>query len=180
MLHVLALPGSLRRASFNRLLLAAAARSAPAGMTVSLFADLGSIPLFSEDLEEPALLPAAVGQLRREVESADGVLVAGVLKNAVDWLSRRDEVLAEKPVAVIGASTGPWGTRLAQSALRQVLHATGSLVLPAPALYARDAALLFDQDGQLVDEPTRQALETLLARFAHWIERTGPADRSPT
>jgi chromate reductase len=186
-IHILALPGSLRRGSYNRLLLAAAAGLAPAATTVRLFADLASIPLFDEDLEgEEAALPDAVVRLRRAVDSADGVLIAtpeynqsipGVLKNAVDWLSRSGEVLAEKPVAVVGASTGPWGTRLAQSALRQVLHATGSLVLPGAALYARDAAHLFDGDGRLVDPATREALANVLARFADWIHRAGsPAD----
>jgi chromate reductase, NAD(P)H dehydrogenase (quinone) len=184
-IHVLALPGSLRRGSYNRLLLGAAAELAPPGMTVRLFADLGSIPLFNEDLEAAGTTPPpAVVELRRAVESADGVLVAtpeynqsipGVLKNAVDWLSRSDEVLDGKPVAVIGASTGPWGTRLAQSALRQVLHATGSLVLPGAALFARDAARLFDAGGRLVDQPTRETLALLLARFAGWIDRSRAA-----
>ena len=167
MSHVLALPGSIRRASYNRLLLAAGAGCAPAGMTVSLFEDLSSIPPFSEDLEADEVLPAAVRRLRSEVESAGGLVIAtpeynqsipGVLKNAIDWLSRSEEVLAGKPVAVIGATAGRWGTRLAQAALRQVLHATGSLVMPGPAMYVPDAGRVFDSAGHLVDRPTREAL----------------------
>src|SRR5581483_11429227 len=95
-------------------------------------ADAPALPLFDEDLE-PATLggPDAVRQLRAQVAAGDGLLIAtpeynqslpGVLKNAIDWLSRPwpDEVLAGKPVAVIGASSGRWGARLAQAALRQV------------------------------------------------------------
>ncbi len=177
-MEVLALPGSLRRSSRNRSLLIAAAQCAPAAMTVNLFDDLASVPLFSEDLEGEQYLPAPVRRLRRAVASADGVLIAtpeynqsipGVLKNALDWLSRSDE-LADKPVAVTGATTGPWGTRPAQAAVRHVLHATGSLILPGPALYVRDSERLFDGAGRLVDRPTRDALAELLAAFARWIE----------
>lgn len=176
-MDVLALPGSLRRSSRNRWLLRAAAGCAPAGMTVTLFDDLAAVPLFSEDLEgeQP---PAPVRRLRSAVAAADGVLIAtpeynqsipGGLKNALDWLSRSDE-LEGKPVAVTGATSGPWGTRLAQAAVRHVLHATGSLVLPGPALYLRDAERLFDGDGNLVDGATRDSLADMLAALARWIE----------
>jgi len=183
-MDVLALPGSLRRSSRNRWLLAAAAECAPAAMTVNVFDDLASVPLFSEDLEGEHL-PAPVRRLRSAVASADGLLIAtpeynqsipGGLKNALDWLSRSGE-LAGKPVAVTGATTGPWGTRLAQAAVRQVLHATDSLILPGPALYVRDSAGLFDGAGRLVDRPTRDALADLLAAFARWIAAM-PAPRA--
>jgi len=177
-MDILALPGSLRRSSRNRWLLRAAASCAPAGMTVNLFEDLAAVPLFSEDLEGEPHLPAPVRRLRSAVAAADGVLIAtpeynqsipGGLKNALDWLSRSD-ALEGVPVAVTGATSGPWGTRLAQAAVRHVLHATGSLVLPGPALYVRDAERLFDVDGNLVDGPTRDALAELLAALARWIE----------
>jgi chromate reductase, NAD(P)H dehydrogenase (quinone) len=187
---VLAIAGSLRRASFNRSLLHAAASLAPAGMTVTVEEGLASIPLFDEDLEAvTAGGPESVARLSREVAAADGLLIAtpeynhsipGVLKNAIDWLSRESagEVLAGKPVAVIGASGGPWGTRLAQAALRQVLYATGSAILPAPALFVRDARRLFDDSGTLTDEPTRQRLAAVLAAFARWMDRLAPARAS--
>jgi chromate reductase len=176
---VLALPGSLRGASYNRRLLAAAADLAPAGTTVALFDQLSGVPLFDEDLEG-APPPAAVASLRAAVQSADGLLIAtpeynqsmpGVLKNAIDWLSRDETVLDGKPVAIIGATSGRWGTRLAQAALRQTLSATGSLVMPAPAMHVADAARLFE-GAALTDGPTRQALADLLAAFACWIHRS--------
>lgn len=177
-LRVLALAGSLRRESWNRRLLEAAAECAPAELAVTVDDGLGSIPLFSEDLEAGDG-PEPVRHLRRAVAEADGLLIAtpeynhslpGVLKNAIDWLSRpADPVLAGKPVAVIGVTSGLWGTRLAQSALRQVLYATESAVLPAPAFYLRDAATAFDAAGRLADERAREQLSALLAAFAGWI-----------
>jgi chromate reductase len=107
---------------------------------------IGSLPLFSEDVEranDAGLEP--VIRLREAVAIADGLLIAtpeynwsipGVLKNAIDWLSRSspEAVLTGKPIAIVGASVGPWGTRQAQSVLRHTLAATESFVMPAPTL----------------------------------------------
>jgi len=182
-LTVLALPGSIRAASTNRLLLEAAAASAPPGMTVSVYRDLSSVPLFSEDLE--AALPPPVGRLRDAVASARGLLIStpeynqsipGVLKNAIDWISRSEEILDGKPVAIIGATVGRWGTRLAQSALRQALQATGALILPGPAMFVADAGRLFDGD-RLIDPTVRDQLEAVLAGFERWIRTTAAWSR---
>lgn len=182
-LHVLAIPGSLRRGSFNRLLLATATEVAPTGMTIEILDNVGDLPLFNEDLERgSASGPAPVRILRARVAAADGLLIAtpeynqslsGVLKNAIDWLSRPapEEVLIGKPVAVIGASAGRWGTRLAQAALRQVLTATECVVMPAPALFVREAQNLFDTSGQLTDEQTKASLRAVINAFGMWIER---------
>ena len=186
-LTVLALPGSLRQDSFNRRLLEAAAELAPAGMTLQPCDGLRGLPLFDEDLErETRGGPAPVQQLRAQVASADALLIAtpeynqsfpGVLKNGLDWLSRPApaEVLVGKPVALLGATAGRWGTRLAQAGLRQVLTATEALVLPAPGVYVREAERLFDGSGQLRDEATREQLRELLRAFALWIERVAQA-----
>lgn len=182
--RVLAISGSLRRESFNRRLLQAAIAGAPPGLQLSLDDGLRELPLFDEDIERATEGgPEAVRRLRSAVKAADGLLIAtpeynwsipGVLKNAIDWLSRPgpEEVLVGKPIAIIGASSGRWGTRLAQNALRQVLAATESIVLPAPVLYVRDGAALFDADGALVDQPTREALTRILSSFADWIDVT--------
>ena len=179
--NVLAIPGSLRRRSLNRQLLRAAAECAPPDLEVELYDDLPTIPLFDEDLEQATDGgPPAVQQLRGRVAAADGLLIAtpeynqsipGVLKNAIDWLSRPapNEVLADKPVAVIGASSGRWGTRLAQSTLRHALVATEALVLPKPMLFLRDATTLFDESGGLIHQPTRRQLEAVMASFSSWI-----------
>lgn len=181
--HILALPGSLRRDGCNRRLLRAAAHRAPPGMRIELYEALSEVPLFDEDLEAQAPDgPAGVQRLREAVASADGVLIAtpeynqslpGVLKNAIDWLSRPapGEVLPGKPVAITGATPGRWGTRLAQTALRQTLAAIGAAVMPAPMLFVADAPTLFDADGTLHDPATRDALRTFLDGFANWLER---------
>jgi chromate reductase len=183
---VLAIPGSLRRRSYNRGLVRAAVDCAPDGMSVHVADDLAAIPLFDEDLEQSTGRgPEPVRRLREQVASVDGLLIAtpeynqsipGVLKNAIDWLSRPgpEEVLAGKPVAITGASSGRWGTRLAQAALRQTLTAAEAVVLPRPALFVREAERLFDEHGRLAHEPTREQLRGLLAAFASWIDRLAP------
>lgn len=184
--HILALPGSLHRNGYNQRLLENAARLAP-GLRIDIYTDLSAVPLFDEDLEAASGGgPDGVRRLRAAVAAADGVLIAtpeynqslpGVLKNAIDWLSRPApvEVLSGKPIAIMGASPGRWGTRLAQAALRQVLAATESAVMPAPMLFVRDAALAFDAHGQLVDAATLASLRNLLGAFDRWIDRAGAA-----
>jgi chromate reductase, NAD(P)H dehydrogenase (quinone) len=181
-LNVLAIAGSLRRNSFNRSLLKAAATLAAPGMRVHLYDQLASVPLFSEDVEA-AGVPEGAQHLRKQVAQADALLIAtpeynqsmpGVLKNAIDWLSRPpDECLVNKPVAVVGASAGRWGTRLAQSHLRHVLYATEALVMPQPSLFIAGAGDLFDGNGHLIDERSLQALRQLLDAFGGWIARNG-------
>ena len=182
MKRVLAVPGSLRRGSYNRALLEAAKASARAGMTIDIYGSLADVPLFSQDTEGPLeAAPQGVRQLVAAVAAADGVLIAtpeynhsipGVLKNAIDWLSRASvgEPLIGKPVAIMGVTAGQWGTRLSQAALRQTLTATEALVMHAPMLFVREGAKTFDASGHLVDERTRHGLEKLLDGFASWIE----------
>ena len=187
-LRVLCLAGSLRRASWNRRLLQAAASLAPAGVEAEVYDALATVPLFDEDLEqaEPEG-PPGVRALRAAIAAADGLLIAtpeynhalpGVLKNALDWLSRESpqgEVLAERPVAVLGASSGPWGTRLAQASLRQVLHTCGALVMPSPTLFLALAAERFDAQGTLADTSTRESLQRFMEAFATWVHRVAPS-----
>lgn len=180
----------MRHGSWNRRLLEAAVAIAPADMTISVYGELASIPMFNEDLEQEADGgPDAVRQLRLDVASADGLLIAtpeynqsipGVLKNTIDWLSRAaaNEVLAGKPVAIMGASGGRWGTRLAQHALRQTLVATESLVMPTPALFICDADDLFDDSGGLNDMLARDSLHAFLTSLASWIGKFRPTKLS--
>jgi chromate reductase len=178
--RVLALPGSLRRAGYNRRLLASATEIAPASLRIEV-GDLLHVPLFDEDLEHASNGgPPGVRQLRERVARADGLLIAtpeynhalpGVLKNTLDWLSREtpDAVLGGKPVAIAGVTSGRWGTRLAQADLRRVLTACGALVVPAPMLFISDAAQAFDEDG-LREQRQRDSLSGLLRAFARWID----------
>jgi chromate reductase len=190
--HVLCLAGSLRRDSWNRQLLRAAAARAPATLRLDVWDGLAAVPMFDEDLErrEPDG-PAGVRSLRAAIAAADGLIIAtpeynhampGVLKNALDWLSRESpegEVLVEKPVAVFGASAGPWGTRLAQASLRQVLHTCGSLVMPTPTLFIANAADRFGENAALVDLTIGQSLQRFVLAFEQWMVRVAPALAQP-
>lgn len=174
---VLAIAGSLRGGSLNRRLVEAAADCAPPGIEVRVYRGLAELPLLNQDLEAAAFAAGPVRVLCDQVAAADGLLIAtpeynhsvpGVLKNAIDWLSRplAGEVLVGMPVAVVGASAGRWGTRLAQAQLRQVLFATESLVLAGPALYLAGADAAFDPGGRLTDEAARRALRQIIKLIA--------------
>jgi len=171
--HVLAIAGSLRRDSLNRRLVEAAADCAPDGIEVRVYRGLGELPPFNQNLEAGEFAAGPVRELCEQVAAARGLFIAtpeynhsipGVLKNAIDWLSRpaSGELLVGKPVAVVGASAGRWGTRLAQATLRQVLFATESLVVTGPALYLAQTDAPFDSSGRLSDEAARRALRQIL------------------
>ncbi|GHA63745.1 MULTISPECIES: NADPH-dependent FMN reductase [Streptomyces] len=177
-LNVLAISGSLRRDSLNTTLLREAERLGP-HHHFDHYDGLGRLPHFNEDEEHPA--PSAVIDLRRRVQEADAVLIAspeynasipGALKNALDWLSRPagddGPALALKPVAVVGASPGPFGTVRAQLALRQVLHKMNARVVQQPEFLLFQAHQQFDDDGRLPeDSPARQMLRAVLDALTH-------------
>jgi len=177
-IHVLGISGSLRKASYNRALLRAASELLPAEMTLEIF-DLSLLPMFNQDIEKP--FPEAVEDFRRRVAEADALLIAtpeynsslsGALKNAIDWASRAPQVpLIGKPVAMMGASTGMFGTVRAQLQLRQVLTYIGALPLGKPEVLVARAEKAFDAEGKLVDEATRGFLRDLLAALVVWTKK---------
>ena len=178
MTAILALSGSLRRASTNSGLVRAAVESAPAGITVTGF-DLRPLPFYDGDVEA-AGFPAPVAALRTAIAAADGVLlmspehnasVSALLKNAVDWASRPQGAIQGKPVALAGATPGGFGTVRGQIAWRQTLANLGVPLLAAPALLVSGAGEKFDADGNLTHPQTRDDLVALLVAFAAWIER---------
>ena len=180
-LQILGIAGSLRRDSYNRRLLEAAAARAPGDLSISVYGELGSVPLFNEDLETDGG-PKSVKRLRAVIARSDALLIAtpeynqslpGVLKNLVDWLSRDEpEVLEGKPVGILGITAGPWGTRLAQAALRQTLTACGALIMPQPQFYLADASTVFDAEGRLADERVGARLDGFLGKLKQWSRRT--------
>jgi chromate reductase len=182
---ILALSGSLRRDSHNTRLLHEAERLAPE-LRFDHFAGLGALPLFNEDDEYPT--PVAVADLRARIAAADAVLVAtpeynagipGGLKNALDWLSRPvgDEPppLRRKPVAIVGASAGPFGTIRAQLALRQVLHKLDANVLAQPEFLLPVAHHVL-RDGRLpADSASVALLGQVLTGLAGLVRVAVPA-----
>ena len=180
-LRVLCLPGSLRAVSLNLALARAAVEVAPQDVDVTLHT-LTDVPLYDGDVEASGL-PAGVTALRDAVAGSDALLICtpeynssipGVLKNAIDWLSRppRPTPLDGLPVALAGASPGGFGTIRSQTHLRQVLQFTGALTLAKPELYVSRASGLFT-DGRLTDEATRDRLRELLEALAPWARTVG-------
>jgi chromate reductase, NAD(P)H dehydrogenase (quinone) len=171
MTRILGISGSLRERSYNRALLRAAAELAPEGVEIEEF-DLREIPLYDADVEA-AGDPEPVAKLRAAVAEADALLFAtpeynrgtsGVLKNAIDWLSRPAlaSVLRWKPVAIMGASTGRGGTRNAQAQVRDALLFPGAVLVTEPEVAIPLAWERFDENGELTDERMRKALRELL------------------
>jgi len=178
-IKVLGLAGSLRRMSYNRGLLRAAQTLAPEGMVIDVF-EVGEIPLYNEDVHQ-AGLPAPVDELRSRIRHADALLVAtpeynysipGVLKNAIDWASRPpQQPFADKPVAIVGASAGLFGTTRAQHHLRQCFVFLDAHVLARPEVMIPSAKEKFDLQGDLVDEASRRFLAEQLVALAAWTRR---------
>lgn len=182
-LQVLGIAGSLRRHSFNRGLIEAARELAPERMLIRT-GDLAAIPLYNADVQAEGD-PEPVAALKAQIAAADALLIAtpeynhllpGVLKNAIDWVSRplATTVFRRKPVAIMGASGGSTGTARAQLGLRQVLASVECYVLPGPQVLVANAADRFDADGRLTDERTREHIRALLAAFAEWVDRVRP------
>lgn len=174
-MRVLGIAGSVRRDSHNRQLLQVAATLLPAGVELTTWDRLAELPHFSEDLDlEPA--PAAVRDLREAVAAADAVLIAtpeynagmpGLLKNALDWISRPWEThaLRGKPVAVVGASTGLFGALWAQAEVRRVAAHLGARVVERE-LPIGQAHAAFAEHGGLHDDDLAAALTDVLAELA--------------
>jgi NAD(P)H-dependent FMN reductase len=181
MATILGLSGSLRRGSFNTMLLRAAIEVQPAGTTI----DIGSIrgiPLYDADIEAAEGIPAVVQELKARIAAADGLLIStpeynnsipGVLKNAVDWLSRPaadiPRVFGGLPVAILGATPGAGGTILAQAAWLPVLRTLGTAPWFGGRLMVSTAGKVFGEDGRLLDQAVRTRLETFVTGFAAFV-----------
>jgi chromate reductase len=182
-MRILAVSGSLREGSFNTGLLRAALEAAPEGVELALWEGIGELPLYDEDLEGD--VPDSAHRLREDWAEADAILFAtpeyngsvpGGLKNAIDWASRPklEAVLRNKPVAVVGASTGQFGALWAQQDLKRILGIAGARVvgteIPVPRAHER-----FDTEGRLLDgevfEQLRLHLTTLASEAVATPER---------
>jgi NAD(P)H-dependent FMN reductase len=180
--HIFGLSGSLRRHSFNSGLLRAAAELMPEGATLEI-GSIAEVPLYNADIEAEGI-PAAVADLKDRAAAADALLLAtpeynngipGVFKNAIDWLSRPNKDIARifggKPVAVIGASPGNFGTILSQAAWLPVLRTLGADFWAGGRLMVPHAGQAFDAEGNLADDAIRERLAAYLRGFVAFIRR---------
>jgi chromate reductase len=192
-MRILAVSGSLREGSFNTSLLRAALEAEPEGVELELWEGLAELPLYDEDLDDSYDVPESVRRLREDWAAADAILFAtpeyngsvpGGLKNAIDWASRpqlfrpdgvgsagavssrsQEPALHNKPVAVVGASTGQFGALWAQQDLKRILGIAGARVVGTEIPVAR-AHERFDAQGRLLDGEVFEQLRLHLTTLA--------------
>ncbi|MBI3709607.1 MAG: NAD(P)H-dependent oxidoreductase [Proteobacteria bacterium] len=182
MTRLVGLSGSLRKGSFNSALLRGAVELMPTGAELTI-GTIQGIPLYDGDREMAAGIPAPVQALKDAIAAADGLLlvtpeynnsIPGVFKNAIDWLSRPaadiKRVFGEKPVALIGASPGGFGTILSQNAWLPVLRTLGAEFWSGGRLLVSRAPAVFGADGTLTDPKTREQLRSFVHGFAAFAE----------
>jgi chromate reductase, NAD(P)H dehydrogenase (quinone) len=184
--RVLGISGSLRKGSFNAALLRAAVPLMPDGAGLEI-GSIEGIPLYDGDLEAAQGIPAAVQALKAKVIEAQALLlvtpeynnsIPGVFKNAIDWLSRPAadiaRVFGDRPVGVIGASPGGFGTILSQNAWLPVLRTLGTRPWFGGRLQVSRAGNVFNAAGELTDEAIRTQLAKYLSGFVDFSRnRTG-------
>ena len=190
---IIGISGALRRGSYNAALLRGAVELAPPDLTIDI-ASIRDIPPYDGDLEAERGLPDPVRALKDRIAAADGLLlvtpeynnsVPGVLKNAIDWLSRPAKdiprVFGSKPVALMAATPGGGGTALAHAAWLPVLRTLGTQTWFGPRLYVSNAARVFDVDGRIVDETIRSSVAKYLAGFSQFVACVArPAELRPS
>jgi NAD(P)H-dependent FMN reductase len=186
MTTIIGLSGSLRTGSFNTALLRAATGMMPKDSEL-VAKTIHGIPLYDGDVEASTGIPVAVTQLGEAIANADGLLlvtpeynnsIPGPFKNTIDWLSRIEDeegkppIFTGRPVALIGASPGGFGTILSQNAWLPVLRTLETKPWFGGRLLLSRAATLFSAEGQLTDEPVKQRLREFLAGFVAYIQAT--------
>lgn len=181
MTKLIGIAGSLRRGSYNAALLRAAAELVPEGAELEI-GSIRDIPLYDGDVEAADGIPEPVAALKEAIAAADGLLLAtpeynnampGVFKNAIDWLTRPPadikRVFGGRPVAVMGASTGGFGTTLSQVSWLPVLRVLGTRPWYGKRLLVTRAQGVFDDSGGLTDEAVRDQLRDLVHGFVEFV-----------
>jgi NAD(P)H-dependent FMN reductase len=176
-MKLIGVSGSLRQASLNSALLRAAAELTPSADEMTI-ATIRGIPLYDGDAEAADGIPEPVCSLKEAIAKSDGLLlvtpeynnsIPGVFKNAIDWLSRPSadirRVFGGKPVALMGASPGGFGTILSQSAWLPILRTLGAELWPEGRLLVSHAQGVFDDKGRLSDDKIRAQLKAFMEGF---------------
>jgi chromate reductase, NAD(P)H dehydrogenase (quinone) len=166
MKRVIGIVGSLRKASYNQALFNAFVQNAPEELEL-IQANIDGLPFYNEDFEAP--YPEAASELKAFLATADAFLIVtpeynrgvpGILKNAIDWMSRPagSSPFSKKPILVAGASDGNIGTAVAQASLKHTLLHLNAHVLGRPEFYVSRAQDKFDAEGKLLDLKTKEAI----------------------
>jgi len=179
--QLVGLSGSLRKGSYNTMLLKAASQLLPLNVSMEIIS-IEDIPLYNADLDLPSSKqrPRPVEHLRKMLTDADGILISspeynysipGGLKNAIDWASRgEDSPLLRKPVAVIGATTGLWGTTRMQLAFHNIFLYLDMKPVYKPEVLVAQAEKKFDKNGNLIDEMSKKLLKQKLEALKEMIQ----------
>lgn len=176
--------GSLRSGSFHRALAAALPELAPPGVTITLLGSVGDIPHYNADVQAKGF-PGTVNDMAGAIAAADGVVVVtpeynysvpGVLKNALDWLSRLPSTpFAGKPVSIMSGSPGPIAGARAQYHLRQIMVFLDAIVFTKPEVMVGAINTKVDIDaGTVTDEATRKFIGDHLQAFVQFVDRLSP------
>ena len=180
-LNIVSICGSLRKASFNRLLMNASAELAPADMSIKEAPAWAGIPIYNTDDQTATGFPASVTAWGDAIRAADGVLIVspeynwsipGGLKNAIDWVSRlKEQPFKDKPVAVQSAAGGLLGGSRMQYHLRQSLVALDAHFFGRPEVLVNFAAQKFDEAGKLKDQGAIDLVKQQLAAFESYVKK---------
>ena len=184
-LKVVGFAGSLRKASLNKMLLEAAVRVAPEGMSIAEL-DIRDVPLYNGDIDGEGA-PQPVLDLKQSIGDADGLLIVtpeynwgipAVTKNVIDWASRRQSppgnVLMDKPVSIMSISAGFGIGAYTRGQLRAVLISPRAVPMPYGDVGVSGGMANFDEEGNLIDEGVRDRLVENLTAFADWIRKVSP------
>ncbi|MFL5098767.1 MAG: NADPH-dependent FMN reductase [Xanthobacteraceae bacterium] len=183
-LNVISICGSLRKGSFNRMVMKALPGLAPASMSIKEAPPFDAFPLYNADIQNSTGFPAPVNTLADAIRAADGVIfvtpeynfsLPGGLKNALDWVSRlQNQPFVGKPIAIQSASPGPVGGARVQYDLRKMMCFLDALTLNKPEIFVGSVATRVDEKtGELKDETTRNLIKQQLESFAKFIARHG-------
>ena len=183
-LNVVSICGSLRKGSYNRMVMQALPGLAPQGMQIKEAPSYDRFPLYNADVQNSSGFPAEVTTLAATIRDADGVIfvtpeynfgIPGPLKNAIDWVSRLpDQPFAGKPIALQSASPGPLGGGRVQYDMRRSMVFLDALTLNKPEIFIGNCAQRIDEKtGQITDAPTRDFITQQLAAFATFIVAHG-------
>jgi chromate reductase len=183
-LNVICICGSLRKGSYNRMVMNALSGLAPQSLRITEAPPFSEFPLYNADVETSSGIPAAVQKLAEAVRSADGVIIVtpeynfsipGPLKNAIDWVSRvPNQPFAAKPVAIQSAANGPLGGGRMQYDMRRVLLFLNAMTFGRPEIFIGNCSQRIDaKTGQIVDPQTVEIIRQQLAAFAKFIEEHG-------
>jgi len=183
MVSIVGISGSLRKHSFNAGLLRATAEVVPDGCEFSI-GSIQGIPLYDGDLEAAEGIPPAVAELKDQIAAADGLLLAtpennnsipGVFKNAIDWLTRppedRGRIFGNRPIGLMGATPGQFGTAFSQYAWLPVLRVIGAQVWSGRLMWVSGAMGKFDKEGNLTDEKVSKQLARYMEGFTDFVSR---------